>query len=324
MERLSVEELVSQALDKLREFVRERSRLSTILFARLVLKPLGDAAPIHIASERGEVFVRVFRVGEEPYIPLTSVLGALRSIAETVSKSVVTGLGDVETMILRAHCELEDEGIRHVCMASQTLVDFVKELVDSLGSEPKLYRHIFTEEAMNEVKNLIEKTKRVNEIPRAVEPLLSMLCPLCKLFGGPGLGSSVRIVSIEPRIIATHSTTHIAIDRVSNVVREGHLFVLEKLLLERLEIELYVKNIRPRTIEAKILKTVVDYLKNIGISIGGHKTIGMGRFVLDPNQSRATLIELDKIDEPTKLIHALTEIRDFATEPLEEVMTQLS
>jgi len=323
--------LAINAIKKLREIVETRQRLRRAMFMKLVFKPL---APIHIAGGRREMFIPIYRVGGEPYIPPTSIYGALRSIAEMLVKGMqlYTQLDDVEKIVLEAHCELETEGLRHICSVyGKEYVEFVKRLINELRNElqrgiPRdkaLYTHFFTDEGLNEVGETLQNVSIPSDLGSEIEHILATLCPVCRLFGGPGIRSNIVIISIEPEIAGTYRITNVSIDRNTGVAREGNLFAIEGLILSKLHMDIYVRNVDRCSPEAKILVALLRYLSSMGLSIGGRKSIGFGKLLLDLEESKGIYIDIESLNTAEDLVKTLINIEEYAQTPIKKLIEEL-
>jgi len=316
---------VSEALEKLRRFVEDERRLSTLMYLRLVFKPL-EHSMLHIAAEREAAYIPVYRVGERIYIPISSVRGALRSLAESLVKASLDALGDgIDALFATAHCELEGDIVRHVCALHDptNFIKLIKELTKALESDKDLYRHFFTDEAMAEVSGIVKNVSEPMSVPRALEPVLAALCPICRLFGGPGLKSRISVLEVSPDLLAIHATTHVSIERSSGTARAGHLYTIERVSLSRLSVTLCIRNVKPGTLEAKILALLLEYLKTLGLSIGGHRSIGLGRFVLDPSESRGGAVNIMTISDAKTFIEQVVGLDRSATASIDQVIEYL-
>ncbi len=316
---------VDSAFDKLKKFVEFESKLNTLMYLKLVFKPCGESGLMHIAMERESAYIPVFKVGDKIYIPISSVLGALRAVAESIAKASIDSIKDpVEKMLAEAHCELEEDTVRHICSPlGEKYVDFVKNLVLKLKSDKNLYRYFLTDEALQEIETILKNAKQLTDIPRAVEVILSSLCPICNLLGGSGTESKISILKIEPETMGIYNTTHTSISRQSLVAAPAHLFVHEHAIIKKLTVILTIKNIEKESIEQKLLKTLLNYLTTIGIFIGGLKSIGIGKYILDVNESKGEYIDLNNIKEKKELLEILTNIEAKIQKPLKNLINEL-
>ncbi|MEL9941049.1 MAG: RAMP superfamily CRISPR-associated protein [Ignisphaera sp.] len=312
--------------NRLREFIEREKKLNTVLYLKLVFKPLNSLGLVHIASERGAAYTPVFRVGDEIYIPASSFIGALRSAAESIAKASLNAFGDTADRIFaEAHCEPEEDIIRHICSPrGDEYLSLVKNLVKVLTSNRDLYRHFLTDDAATEISNIMGGVDSLDKIPRELEPVLSALCPICRLFGGPGLGSKISVLRVEPHIVSTHMVTHVSISRQSSTAMPQRLYTREYAALDSLSIDITIKNVVRGGPELRMLRAVLEYLNKVGISIGGAKSIGVGKLFLDLENSRGIYIDLNTINDKTKLLDALINIENLAQKPLGELLKEFA
>ncbi len=323
MDRLNP--LVEDAVSFLKEFITQQSRLNSLLYLKLVLEPVGRVAYVHVSGERGESYIPVFRVNNEPYIPPSSIHGALRATAEGISKASITKPEGLDQIFLNAHCEPEGDIIRHTCSElGQGYVSLVKSIIENVLADKELYQHFITDEGREELSKAVKGWRDLTTAPRAVEPIIAPLCPICRLFGGPGLKAKLEIVDVTLHTEGIHAVTYASIDRPTSTVRAKHLYTLENLAVKKLRVTVRIKNIAPGSSEAKILSTLLTYLKEIGVSVGGKKSCGEGRFVLNPEQSVGTFIELSKLSNPKQLVHAIVSPDKLMKSKIAEIVKALN
>lgn len=126
-------------------------------------------------------------------------------------------------------------------------------------------------------------------------------CPLCGIFGSTELASHVRIYDANPKngSAKTFVKTSVSIDRDFAAARPGQLFTEELVIpgvtwLFRMD----VFNIKflPEPDEkderATLLKSLLDYMLEIGISVGARKSVGYG--LLKLKQAKWTLYSLER------------------------------
>lgn len=327
--------------DVVKELIEWNSKLNNIIYLELVFKPFNDYSYVHISNgEKDSTYVPVYKVKGEPYISITSVYGALRRIVEGIAKSSINAMqNSIEKILAASHCELKDKALRHICAGDTQYLEIVNKIVYAIfDKDENIERHFVSEDVKTDIKialsrALAEAKKEIfvslDVIPGSLEPLLSFLCPICRLVGGPSIKSKIGILSVKPYISAIVTHTKTSVDRVSNTVHPGYLYSIELLALDKLEIVMVVKNVKPNSIEMKLLKASLDYLMNIGITIGGRKTIGLGKFKLDPEESKGIYIDLKSIDiESTKssenairtLIKVLVAPETLAKKPLKDII----
>lgn len=315
-------------VEKIRDLIAKEIKLNTILYLSLVFKPVEKNSYIHIGSgEKDLNYIPVYKVENKPYIPLTSVYGVLRDIGEKIVKQSLNNfVNRVEKEIVEAHCELEEDTIRHICSNNQDYLRDLIEITKNIFENKLLSIHFVSEESKQEILNQLDKalkTKNFKLIPRALEPFLSFLCPICRMFGGTSVKSKIDIINIKPSFETMLIRTRTSIDRPTSTVYIGSLFSEENLSIHVLEMNLIVRNIVEKSFEAKILKTLLKYLIEIGISVGGHKSIGVGKLVLDSKESRGIYIELSKITSKEEILKSIIIPEQLNLKPIEELINNL-
>ncbi|MBO3842807.1 MAG: CRISPR-associated RAMP protein [Candidatus Brockarchaeota archaeon] len=121
------------------------------------------------------------------------------------------------------------------------------------------------------------------EVEREVKS--GSFCPICGIFGSTELASHIRIYDAYPKddSARTFTKTGVSIDREFSAARPGLLFT-EELVVPNVvwSFRMDVLNIRflpepddgdPR---AGLLKSLLDYLLKMGISVGARKSVGSG------------------------------------------------
>lgn len=318
-------------VDMIKHLIHWNTKLNTLLYLELVLKPLNGYSYIHIGGERETAYIPVYKVGGEPYIPISSVYGALRRIVEAIVKSSIGSVSsDVERMFIASHCELEDKAIRHICSNDPQYLVNIEKLIN-IVFDKDIERYFVTQEMKTEIQvavNRAVESMKVEAIPSSIETLLSFLCPICRLVGGPGVKSRISILNIKPHVETLAIETKTSVNRALGTVHPGHLYSIESLALHGIEIAMVVRNVKPGSTEAKILKALITYMRDIGIFIGGRKTVGLGIFKVDVNESRGIYIDLESIDprapnSAEKFIRAIIAPETLSKQPLENIIDDL-
>ncbi len=289
--------------------------LRTRLVLDLMFKPITTPF-IHVGMRSRlewdllEVLKVSTAVGGTAYlIPSHSIKGVLRRVSEYVAKASATGKG-LENALMRAHCEVEGEGIRHVCSGDKDLSlinDYVRNVLNNRSNA----RKYIPEDSIDEVRGKFEVGGIRGVIE--VEPIVAIKCPICRLYGSLGLGGKVYVRDVVIKGSEVNILTRTGIERPTSKVREGTLFSVEALTLPKLELTLIIDNVAPRTTEALIIVGTLEWLSKIGLSIGGMKSVGMGHYVLDPKESRGYLIDYENISDE-EFIKALANPLDYVKE----------
>ena len=297
------------------------------LVMNLIFKPVTTPF-VHVGMgaglERGllEVFkVSVIDGGTAYIIPSHSIKGVLRRISEYVAKASATNR-ELEHALIRAHCEVENEGIRHVCSSNDDL-RMINNYIDGILKDRSLAKRYIPEDSIDEVSSRFEEGG-IREVIE-VEPIVTIKCPICRLYGGSGLGGKVYIrdIVIKNGNVAVISRT--SIERVTGKVREGSLFSVEVLVIPKLELTIIIDDLKPKTTEAYIIACTLEWLANIGLSIGGMKSSGIGHYLLDTKESRGYLIDYENISDK-EFIKALANPIDYIKEygvNMEELIRKL-
>jgi CRISPR-associated protein Csm3 len=188
------------------------------------------------------------RIEELPIIPSTSLKGALRGIAEILGRSMRTD-GDPRRKLMASH---RREGNRIVHDVSQ-----VDELLKHIGPEER---------------KLLDRV-RSNEERKSYIEYLS--CPICRLFGSPGIASKVRVSDAIPVVRpAFHYITRTSIDRKTMKVKEDRLFTEEIVLGSEFRFVIVVDDLD--YLEEELFNKLMAYLEEEGLQLGGGKSIGRG------------------------------------------------
>ena len=263
--------------EKLRRFLEEEARLRDRAIIKLRFKP----SPLRVGSgaERGAearltiaaVEVNGVRI---PVIPGSSWRGALRRIGEAVAKASLERFKDeLDRVLTSAHYEPEESPITHY-IDYEVLVRLHEELRADSKRRDELARlalRFVSQDALDRDRPDLDE----------YSALLSPLCPICRLFGGPGLRSKLTIsdtlLNAQP-----FERTHVSLDRMTGVREEGRLFTVEYALPRGpIELEMVAHNVSPGSSEALILAGVLDWVSKLGLEVGGFKSRGVGQLELE-------------------------------------------
>ena len=261
------------------------------------------------AGKRGEMLIEVMKVDGEIYIPASSIKGALRRLSESIARSAIGGSSGVLEAVTRAHCELEDEGIVHLCHDISPLYEVYTRLsrddLEALAS-----RGLVPRDKVEELKRLLDSDPPI--ALRRLEPLTAQLCTICRLFGGPGLAGKFKVTSVQLLESRLSTLTHIMIDRERRTVSEGALYVEEFAVPEALTVEFIVENAPPGSPEYDLLLKTLRALEHVVLTIGRSKSRGLSWFRLAKDKSQLLLIDLNKATKPQELIEMLTNPEQYA------------
>ena len=255
--------------------------------------------------------VRLPGVGEEvPVLLATSLKGALRGLSERIAKSSHDAFADLEAeeKALRWHHEPEGGPIRHAPEEGVFEEKDLRRLLDvlgisSLGPEEALRLAIalgMTPEDARELSDKVLKSGTLGSLNLAnerarvlvsdlVERALAVFCPICRLYGSPSLAAKLRLVDALPvSSTCTAMRIHVGIDRRSLTSAENILYqeeVVEPGAVFRAY--LIADNVKPGTPEAKLLASTLEFIRRLGLQVGGSKSRGLGLLRVDEEASRA-------------------------------------
>jgi CRISPR/Cas system CSM-associated protein Csm3 (group 7 of RAMP superfamily) len=234
--------------------------------------------PLHIGERLEGNIKKIVRFNINgkyvPFIPSESIKGTFRNIATKIAKDIFNYIEDAD---LKEIVKIHDKDTH-------------------ISSEGVINNYIHIAENWIIENNIISKDK-IKELSdyEIVDMYLSFKCPICKLFGSKTLSSKLifydSFFAIDSNIFNYTSTS---INRKAGVVEEGHLYQIEYMppsKLNKVIIKIIAENVIPKFYDAKLLANILDYIKNIGLSIGGNKSRGYGLLTLNKDQSYVKLLE---------------------------------
>jgi len=279
MSNIDIPKLIEDKKDEYGELINR-----AFITFKLVLE-----GPIHVGVGGREFYspslkIRSLSGTEYLYIPEQSVRGVLRKISEWLAKSSPNMFPQPEDQLVKVHVEPEGDIIRHLN---------IPNIVNSIARKGNegLLKEFIPDEEVDYVIEKVTKNEASDEILKKLEPMLAMLCPICRLWGAPGLRSKVIIKDVLIKGFKVHPYTRVSIDRRSNTQMPGRLFSIEKIYIDSINVEMIVNNVVPKSSEALILATLIEYIDKVGISIGGMKSIGFGHAKLDKQGSQVTYVD---------------------------------
>lgn len=234
------------------------------------------ATPLHI-GQRAEGIVKkitLFDVDGEtrPIIPAESFKGTMRHLATKLAKPLSYDDQLVEEVV-RCHAKDIHKGL-----------DVQKELIDSMGAWITSNNLI----DRKQYEGLSDKNK--------IEIYASSKCPICRLFGSRVSASKLIFEDVilqgTPEVITYTSTS---IDRRRGLVEEERLFSVELIPPDpeySLRTRIIVNNVERGSAEAMLLSTVLRYIIDGGLLVGGGKSRGYGLLKI-ADESNVILLNLD-------------------------------
>ena len=288
-------------------------RLDSRLIVKLILEL---ERPLHIGLgetvlERHKKLLKIKLINgvEVPIIPSSSIKGALRSISEKIAKNMVFK-EKIENDAVQLHIEKAE--ITHN-RSSELFKERVQNIIEKLKrdktheiialtglSEDKI-GEIISNYELKGVEGLIDE----NYI-KYFDLYLAMHCPICRLYGAPRLAGKMKLSDALPlKNIETKFRTHTSIDRKSMTAKEHYLYTLELLEpITNFQLELICDNVMPGESDAKLLAATLNYIKKLGLQLGGRKSIGLGLMKIS-NQTKCTYINFKELEKPSEAIEAI-------------------
>ena len=238
----------------------------------------------------GEIDLPILRdTSGTPYVPGSSLKGAVRSFLEALSR----GSGyEVCTPFTSSRCAFGAEVLNLILQKAQHGV-MPDDIVASLNEERERLRRIsekwFGNSSEAAVKDLLDTLEKegLQAIIRKYAP-----CPLCRLFGNQALASRVTFFDLypqNPEFLRTQVRTRVAIDRFREAARSKALFQYEFIPPNyRWVFRMEVRNLDLTNCEGdecKLLLTFLRIFTSEGLSVGGMKSVGHGVLKLLPEET---------------------------------------
>ncbi len=188
-----------------------------------------------------------------PVIPSSSIKGALRAVAESLRGS----LGDsVLERVAKGHSRIDE---------FKRMRDVAHEFDGDL----------------EEIKRLTGESLDVTD-ERKREELLRRACPICRLFGAPGIASRMRLSDAVPAgAVHLGYMTRVAMDRKRMKVKEKRIFRDEFVLPGAEFRALMILDFRGCSAALvngmnAVLDRILRFGEEVGLQLGGGRSIGRG------------------------------------------------
>lgn len=238
--------------------------------------------PVHVGSGQEGTLSLIVRFPVNgrliPIIPSNSLKGTLRSLATKVSKSI--NFNQDTKKILELH-----KKDTHIPKFGD--VNEKNSFISSYENKSKDFLK----------NNNILNDRQINELSKedVIDLYLSLNCPICTLFGSKSLSGKINIFDATPLQLSTIITyTSASISRKTLTVEEGALYTVEAVGPGTVfEVKVITDNVLPGSNEAKVLASLLNYIKEKGIVVGGMKSKGYGVLELNQEKSRAKLLKLN-------------------------------
>lgn len=185
-----------------------------------------------------------------PVIPSSSLKGAFRGIGEMLGRSWGETSDDPRMRVMASH--RRSGGI----VSHEIREEMVEGLMSGLSDEERAA--------------LDRKFKNVEE--RA-----AYFCPICRLFGAPGISASVRFSDALPTRFTMQRVTRTSIDRERLKVVEESLFSDEVVSPGSEFRAVMLADVPEGSLEEKLLEMIMKFSSEVGLQLGGGKSVGRGR-----------------------------------------------
>jgi len=253
--------------------------------------------PVHVGSEQEGTLNLIIRFPVDgklvPIIPSNSLKGTLRLLATKISKSI--NFNQNTKKILELH-----KKDTHIPKFSN-----VNEKNSFINSYESISRDFLK-------NNNILTERQISELSKEdlIDLYLSLNCPICSLFGSKNLAGKINISDAIPTRLSTFTTyTSVSISRKTLTVdqEKGALFTVESIGPGTIfEVKIIADNVLPRSNDARLFSSLLGYLKEKGLVVGGMKSKGYG--LLELNQHESKVISLNLNPSPKNFEETLSNI----------------
>lgn len=276
-----------------------------------------NEAPLRVGKGSGgfgEVDLPVIRLPSgKPYIPGSSIKGVLRSMSESMIRSMGYKACEPNPKSVSFNeCSFATEFLTklyYALLEGRASVEALKEIVN------ELWRRYADKFERGKVDNVISFINSGN-LKDVVNYVISDLgpCLACQVFGNTALASHVDVTDAAPasKDIPVLSRTRVSIDRFRGAARSGALFNYE-FVPPGIEwrFKLIIKNIDVLADEPKsrVLRALLAMLTNTSlISVGGMTSVGLGTIRLDPAKTRIVKYVIKDFEVVEELNKPLLEV----------------
>lgn len=253
--------------------------------------------PIHVGAGDTGVRRSFLRIGDSFVIPSSTWKGCFRSISENIAKTMKFSY--IESLSIKFY----DEKIGDIKYSP--LKEGCEDFINLRGKLINIYKGLKSElPGVNEyvIKDLIhelgfleeeEKLSKIDENTwnRFVEAFLAINCPLGKLYGNRYIAAKIRFLDtiVKGR---TSERTVIGINRKSLTVEEDYLSFIETLNERYIQLMFIADNLKPGEGDSKLFASTLNYIKDLGLNLGGSKSRGLGYITIDEEKTKFHIINL--------------------------------
>jgi CRISPR/Cas system CSM-associated protein Csm3 (group 7 of RAMP superfamily) len=229
-----------------------------------------NIGPLNICSRRLGNILYTLKVDKYVVIPSTTWKGAFRQLSERLVENLpmekIEKLA-VRTVTLAKSIREKRERVKHL------LEDFKSALK---GDETKIFDHINVKQVLLEVGYSEEELQMLEDPINALIQYLEYYCPVGRLFGNSVRAGSIRF--LDTLIQAeTMLKPGIGINREKLTVEEGALYLIESIPIGTSIKLVMIGELEDRAnTPSKLLASILEAVKEIGLNIGGRKSVGSG------------------------------------------------
>jgi len=280
-----------ESLEKLRALGVDLDRLSRLT---VITGVITNECPLRVGKGRGELGEPTDLPVEKlpdgrPYIPGSSLKGALRSLAERIANAMDLRTCNVFSRL--SPCELAAAAIRKAIDAlTRGDVEVLSRGLSDILSRAKQSGEEVVKGLAEDISGVISGLNQLEQLPEAISSLVEKLaglpCPVCRLFGNKELAAHVHVLNAFPldENVKIHFRTRVAIDRFRKAAHSGALFDYEFVPPGHkweLHIRVYNLDFEGRDEASRLLRSVFDYIREVGLEVGSMKSVGHGLLRLE-------------------------------------------
>lgn len=253
--------------------------------------------PIHIGAGGVEVRRSFLRIRDSLIIPSSTWKGCFRSISENIAKTMK--FNHIETLSIKFYNE-KTGNIKYLPREGEPddFIDLRNKLINVYkglkyeipGIDEHKIKSLIHELGFSEEK---EKLEKIDEETwnRFVEAFLSINCPIGKLYGNRYIAGKIRFFDTLVRG-KTSERAIIGINRESLTVEEGYLSFMETLNEKYIKLIFIADNLRPGEGDSKLFASTLNYIRKLGLNLGGSKTRGLGYLMVNEEETKFYTIDL--------------------------------
>ena len=261
-------------------------------------------SPLHVGVGGGEARRLLLRLPSgEPVIPSSTWKGAFRRMTEELAKtSTYEGLSELAVKLYHegpggiSYRGVDEEG-------EELFKGFVEEFASALRGVPSNRMRKVGEELKELLRGEMGYTDMEIEeakgdrglIQRMAENYLALHCPIGRLYGNRVMAGKLRFFDSILKVGETHQRAGVGIDRRSGRVREGILYFIEA-IPPGVEVRLHLiaDNLIPGEEDSRLFASTLETIRELGLSIGGRRSAGLGHLKLDGGEFHILELEGDR------------------------------